>query len=105
MNIRPNPRRIEWAGPERWTVWADEDGVHVRSKSGDALEEGDVTRLFDLWQLAKQEFSGDSIPAPKPPTPDERGRYYYGPEREEYDAKRAARAVYDALAPTTDPAF
>lgn len=67
MNIRPTPVRIVWEGPNRWTVWADEDGVHVRTPSGDGLEEVDVTRLFDLWQLAKQEVTDDSIPAPARP--------------------------------------
>lgn len=37
MNDDTTPRRIEWAGPEGWTVWADEDGVHIKSASGSAL--------------------------------------------------------------------
>jgi len=38
----PRPRRIEWSGPENWTVWADEDGCHIRAAGGSALEQCDV---------------------------------------------------------------
>ena len=101
MNI---PRRVEYAGPERWIVVTDEDGVHLRSPKGEYLESGDVARLITLINEANKQHTAGTIPAPRPPSPEERSDLYgrYGRERDEYEAKRAARAVYAALAPDTD---
>lgn len=95
------PRRIEYAGPERWTVWADEDGVHVRTPKGDALEAPDLTRLLLLVSDVREQYASGTIPTPKPPTTEDL-RAMYGAQREKYDAKRAAKAVYRALAPADD---
>ena len=97
------PRRVEYAGPESWTVWTDEDGVHLRSPKGECLESGDVQRLITLITEANLQHTAGEIPAPRPPSAEERNARYgrYGRERDEYEAKRAARAVYGVLAPTT----
>lgn len=63
----PRPRRVEFEGPNRWSVWMDEDGCHVRTQGGDGLEECDVRLLFDLWQTVKAMKAADQIPAPKTP--------------------------------------
>ena len=94
------PRRIEYAGPEGWTVWVDEDGVHVRAPKGDALESHDVTRLFDLVTEVREHVTTGHVPAPEPLTP-EQVAALVGASREEYTARRAARAVHDALSPST----
>lgn len=87
------PRKIEWAAPEGWTVWADEDGVHLRSRSGDAMEMPDVDRLFRLWSEACAAVSpGGEIPAPKPPTREE-ARRMSAENTERYVARRAVRAI------------
>ena len=92
MSEQPKPRRIEWSGPESWTVWADEDGVHVRSARGDCLEMPDVERLFSLWQHARAMTEADYIPAPKPPTREEmRAAGYW--RAEEHAKRRALRAL------------
>lgn len=93
------PRRIEYMGPEGWTVWGDEDGVHVRTPKGDALEAADLTDLISLVIEVRDQFETGAIPVPAPPTPEERRRML-GEQRERYEAKRASRAVYRALAPT-----
>jgi hypothetical protein len=98
------PRRIEYSGPEGWTVWADEDGVHVRTRHGDCLEASDLDRLIALVAEVRDQFASGTIPAPRPPGREER-RQMYEDYRDESDAKRASRAVYKALAPTTDTPF
>lgn len=92
MTDYPTPRRIEWTGPEGFTVWADEDGVHVRSRSGDALEQPDMQRLVDLWSLAIQATRNGDIPSPKPPTRDEIREQGYA-RAEEATKRRIARAI------------
>lgn len=105
MSHPTTPSRVEYTGPERWVVWTDEDGVHLRSPKGDSLESGEVQRLIALIEEANKQREAGTIPAPRAPSPEER-RTFYGLDREEYDAKRASRAVYDALSPNTDqPAF
>lgn len=100
----PTPRRIEWSGPERWTVWADEDGVHVRSARGDSLEMPDVERLFALWQHAREVTAADHVLAPKPPTRDEI-RSMTSACAEEYARRRAVRAVEAEFTPDTSSPF
>lgn len=96
------PRRIEYTGPERWTVVADEDGVHVRTPKGDGLEHAEVLRLIDLVaEVTDQMSPGGSIPTPRPPTREELAAWHPD-QRDEYAARRASRAVYRELAPTTD---
>ena len=94
------PRRIEYGGPEGWTVWGDEDGVHVRTPKGDGLESPDLTRLIELVHEVRGHFAAGSVPLPAPLDAEARRRLF-GAERETYDAKRAARAVLRALSPDT----
>ena len=98
------PYRIEYRAPEGWTVWGDEDGVHVRTPKGDGLESGDLTALIALVDEVRAQFDSATIPAPAPPTADDLRRMF-GEDREKYQAKRAARTVYQALAPTADAPF
>ena len=98
------PRKIEWAAPEGWTVWADEDGVHLRSRSGDCMEMPDVNRLFQLWSEACAAVSpGGEIPAPKPPTPEE-VRSWSSDRADAYAKRRALRAIESEF-DTTDAPF
>lgn len=103
--MNPTPRRIEWTGPEGWTVWADEDGVHVRASGGGALEMPDVERLFRLWSNACAAVSpGGVIPAPKVPTREEiRADGMW--RAEEYAKRRAIRAVEAEFNPPTTAPF
>lgn len=100
----PTPRRIEWSGPESWTIWADEDGVHLRSARGDCLEMPDVQRLFDLWAGARGLVAGGGVPAPKPPTREEMARWTTM-RAEEYAKRRALRAIEGEFTPPTDSPF
>ena len=85
------PRRIEWQGPECFTVILDEDGVQLRAPKG-GLEEPDLNRLLDVIAEAKRARDAQSAPTPLPPTPEQR-RYY----PEAYHANRAKRAVSRAI--------
>ena len=99
MTDIPTPRRIEWAGPEGWTVWADEDGVHVRTSKGEALEMPDVERLLDLWHNARAAVQNDRIvPAPVPMTRDQY-RALRAEQHEEHAMRRAVRAVKREFTP------
>ena len=85
------PRRIEWQGPEGFTVILDEDGVQLRApKCG--LEEPDLNRLLDVIAEAKRARDAQSSPIPLPPAREQR-RYY----PEAYHADRAKRAVDRAI--------
>lgn len=98
MSTTPTPRRIEWMGPEGWTVWADEDGVHVRTPKGEGLECPSVDRLIDLVNLARTQVVADHIPAPQPPTRDEM-RYQSARLNDEWTLRRVTKAVRAELAP------
>ena len=102
MSTNPIPRRVEWRGPESWLVWADEDGVHVRSARGDALEMPDVQRLFDLWTQARAVTTAGEVPAPRPLTPEERQAIRVNRD-EEFIQRRAVRALEAEFGPTTTP--
>jgi hypothetical protein len=104
MSTEPKPRRIEWAGPESWTVWTDEDGTHLKSARGDCLEMPDVERLFTLWQHARAMATADHIPAPKPPTREQvREEGYW--RAEEHAKRRAIRAVEAEFNPPANAPF
>lgn len=94
------PRRIEWAGPEGYVVWSDEDGTHLRAPGGHALEMPDVERLFSLWQDARAATTSDRIPAPKPPTREEARQDGYR-RAEEYAVRRAVKAIEREFTPDT----
>lgn len=98
----PTPRRVEWQGPESWTVWADEDGCHIRSARGDSLEMSEVERLFALWSHAREVTKADHIAAPKPPSRDEI-RAMSSDRVEEYAKRRAIRAVEAEFTHDTAP--
>lgn len=104
MSTNPIPRRVEWRGPESWLVWADEDGVHVRSARGDALEMPDVQRLFDLWTHARAATTAGEVPAPRPLTAAERMTDRIRHDLE-FIQRRAVRAVAAEFDPSTDASF
>lgn len=95
------PTRIEYRGPEGWIVWTDEDGVHLRAPRAGSLESPDVERLMRLIVEARAQRDTGIIPAPKPPTRAEIASMN-SDLMAEFHAKRAAKTVYDALAPDTD---
>jgi hypothetical protein len=92
MSTTPKPRRIEWTGPESWTVWTDEDGTHLRTPQGTCLEMPDVERLFTLWSRVREMSESGVIPAPKPPSRDE-VRAQSSLSREEWIKRRALTAI------------
>ena len=85
------PRRIEWQGPEGFTVILDEDGVHLHAPLG-ALEEPDLNLLLDVIAEAKRARDAQSAPIPLPPT---REQCAYYPTA--YTARRVQRVISDAL--------
>ena len=94
------PRRIEWQGPEGFTVILDEDGVMLRAPKG-GLEEPDLNRLLTIIAEAKRARDAGCAPIPLPPSHEHR-RYY----PQSYHASRAKRAVVNALdAEFTDAPF
>lgn len=101
MSTTPTPRRIEWAGPEGWTVWADEDGVHLRTPKGDSLECPSVDLLIDLINTARSQVVADHVPAPKPPTREEM-RHQSMQRNDQYTLRRAWNALRAELAPDLD---
>lgn len=90
MTTPITPRRIEWQGPESFTVILDEDGVQLHGKGG--LEEPDLNRLLDVIAEAKRARDAQSSPIPLPPTREQRA--YYPPA---YTARRVQRVISDAL--------
>lgn len=95
------PRRIEWQGPEGFTVILDEDGVQLHAPKG-GLEEPDLNRLLEIIAEAKRARDAQSSPIPLPPALEQR-RYY----PEAYHANRAKRAASRAIDAefNTDAAF
>jgi hypothetical protein len=104
MTNTPTPRRIEWTGPEGWTVWSDEDGTHLRAPGGHGLEMPDVERLFSLWEHARGYAEAGTIPAPKPPSREEARADGYR-RTEEYAARRAVKAIEREFTPDTIAPF
>ena len=96
------PRRIEWQGPEGFTVILDEDGVQLRAPRC-GLEEPDLNRLLDVIAEAKRARDAQSAPIPLPPT---REQHRYATEAYHADrAKRAASRAIDAEFNNTDQPF
>ena len=98
------PRRIEWSGPEGWLVWTDEDGTHVRSPKGDALEMPSFKALMATWKLAQDSAVTGSVPAPKPPTREEL-RAMSHDRAEEYAKRRVVRAIEAEFNPPAQAPF
>lgn len=92
QQLSTTPRRIEWTGPEGFTVFADEDGVHLRAPGGHALEQPDVERLFTLWNDACSLANEGTIPAPRPITR-EQARQLGALDRERWLKRRVIDAV------------
>ena len=86
------PRRIEWQGPEGFTVLLDEDGVMLRTPKGGGLEEPDLNRLLDVIAEAKRVRDAQSAPIPLPPTREQRAYY-----PSDYAAHRVQRAISNAI--------
>lgn len=63
------PTRIEWRGPEGYSVVMDEDGVHLRPGSR-GLEMPDAVALFALFDRARHAYiTGGRVAIPQPPLP------------------------------------
>ena len=103
-DLPDTPRRVEWRGPEGWTIWADEDGVHLKSASGDCLEQPDVLELIGLYHGVRDQVERHAIPSPTPPTR-EQVRAYMHADQARYLARRAGRAVADILNPAAEQPF
>lgn len=88
--------KVEWRGPEGFTVMANEDGVHIRSPKGDVLEPGDVTRLIELVEAARHQMNSGQLTAPRPPREGEIDGMPYTAARR-YIARRAIQGVKNYL--------
>ena len=95
------PRRIEWQGPEGFTVILDEDGVQLRAPKG-GLEEPDLNRLLEIIAEAKRARDAQSSPIPLPPALEQR-RYYPGSYTAHRVQRALTRAIEDEFNPTDQP--
>ena len=87
----PSPTHMEWRR-DGYTVWADEDGVHLKTP-GNGFEMPEAMALVELYgQVLAQYKAGAQFGRPTPPT---RGQRIHYPES--YTARRAERAVVDAI--------
>ena len=100
--MTPTTRRIEWAGPEGWTIFADEDGAHLRAHGGASLEMPDVECLFKIWDHARRAIEQGTVSAPKPPTREEI-RAMSSDQAARYAAKRAHDAIEREFNPPDMP--
>ena len=90
-NTTPAPTRIEWRR-DGYTVWADEDGVHLQTP-GNGFEMPEAIALVELYQQVLTDWRNDeSFDKPTRPT---RQQIYTHPA--EYTARRAMRVVSNAL--------
>ena len=92
QQLTTTPRRVEWTGPEGFTVFADEDGVHLRAPGGHALEQPDVDRLLTLWLDVRALASEGTLPAPRPISREE-ARELGAVDREQWLKRRVIDAV------------
>ena len=97
------PRRIEWQGPEGFTVILDEDGVQLRAPKG-GLEEPDLNLLLDIIAEAKRARDAQSSPIPLPPPLGQR-RYYPAAYTAHRVQRALTRAIEDEFDTTTDVPF
>ena len=96
----PNPTRMEW-GRDGYSVWADEDGVHLRTERN-GFEMPEAMALVELYgQVLAQYKAGVPFGKPVPPAREQRIHY-----PESYTARRVeqvvTRAIRAEFAPT-DP--
>lgn len=86
-----NPSRIEWRR-DGYTVWADEDGVHINTKAR-GFEMPEALAMVELYQAVLAHFrTGEPFPKPTPPTREQRA---YFPDS--YTARRVERVVTAAI--------
>lgn len=90
------PRRTEWPGPAGWAIWADEDGLHIRTPKGDSLEMPEALRLIETYQAIATALDGGTLPKPAAPTREQRVAMTYE-DQQRFEARRAAGAVYAHL--------
>ena len=90
--VAPSPTRMEWHR-EGYIVWADEDGVHLKTPGG-GFEMPEAMALVELYgQVLAQYKAGVPFGKPVPPTPEQRAYHYPG----SYTARRVERAVTEAI--------
>lgn len=87
----PSPTHMEWRR-DGYTVWADEDGVHLKTPGG-GFEMPEAMALVELYgQVLAQYKAGVPFGRPTLPTRDQRIHY-----PESYTARRSERAVVAAI--------
>ena len=60
------PRRIEWSGPESWTVWTDEDARYDLLKSAhNRHRDKAAVRGTDVHAIAERLLHGDEVEIPE----------------------------------------
>lgn len=86
------PRTVDYRGPEGWTVRMDEDGVHIRTAKGEALEQIAAQALLDVFRDAVQQYDTGNVPTPRPPSRED-ARAALHEQREQYARDHAVRAI------------
>ena len=96
-NSAPPPDRIEWRR-DGYSVWADEDGVHLRTdKRG--FEQPEALAMVNLYLAIHSQFEAGT-PFTKPTAPPREKRTYYP---DGYTVHRVKRAIDNAIAAELDP--
>ena len=87
----PSPTRMDWHRVG-YIVWADEDGVHLKTPGG-GFEMPEAMALVELYgQVLAQYKAGVPFGKPVPPTREQRIHYPGS-----YTARRAERVVTEAI--------
>lgn len=89
--VAPSPTRMEWRR-DGYSVWADEDGVHLKTPGG-GFEMPEAMALVELYgQVFAQYKAG--IPFGRPVRPTRQQLIHYP---ESYTARRVERVVTEAI--------
>ena len=94
----PNPTRMEWRR-DGYSVWADEDGVHLAVTSRGFEMPKAMARVELYEQVLAQYKAGVPFGKPVPPTPEQRAYHY----PESYTARRVERVVVEAIRNELNP--
>lgn len=90
------PYQIAWQGPEGSRIVLDEDGVRLDLRSCDGMEESALRELITIVTEVEEGRTGGHFPPPTVASR-EQVRAMSDDSRAAYLAKRASRAVREAL--------
>ena len=98
MTTTNRPNKMTWAR-DGYTIWIDEDGVHLNIPRARSFEMPEVVQMLDLHAELRAAFSSDSpFGKPVPPTRQELPAYPVG-----YVVERAKRAAVKAIDADLNP--